>query len=225
MVIMEIVPNATDFVINDSVDEIVMKLKAKYKIRNNQIVFSYIGRMVKEKNIFFIVDVLRVLKNKGINFKMLFIGQGVDFLKLKKYVKECNLEKDIIFTGVVRDTNNKAALLKLSDLFLFPSTYDTDGIVKIEAACMKVPSICIKDSGAGSNIVDNYSGYLCDLDCDLFASKILEVLKDKKKLKIVGQNAFNDLYLTWDVVVEKLSKLYDQEMEKFQIKKLYSQKL
>ena len=42
--------------------------------------------------------------------------------------------------------------------------------------------------------------------------------KDKENLKKVGEQAYKDLYITWEEVVEKLSNIYDEEIEKHKIK-------
>ena len=149
---------------------------------------------------------------------MFYIGQGLDFNKLKKKIDEYKLNNETVLTGVVTDTTKKAALLNMSDLFLFPSNYDTDGIVKIEAACVKVPSLCIKDTGAASTITDNINGFLSELDVEKYANRIIEIISDKENLKKVGEQAYKDLYITWEEVVEKLSNIYDEEIEKNKIK-------
>ena len=215
---IKLLSNATDFNLTDDISLEVENLRKEYKISDDEVVFSYIGRIVKEKQLFFLLDVFQVLKQKGIKFRMFYIGQGLDFNKLKKKIDEYKLNNETVLTGVVTDTTKKAALLNMSDLFLFPSNYDTDGIVKIEAACVKVPSLCIKDTGAASTITDNINGFLSELDVEKYANRIIEIISDKENLKKVGEQAYKDLYITWEEVVEKLSNIYDEEIEKHKIK-------
>ena len=211
---IKILPNATDFSLNDNIEDKVKELRQVYNIDDDEVVFSYLGRIVKEKKLFFLLDVFKILKEKGLKFRMFFIGHGLDFNKLKKKVDEYGLNENVVMTGLVKDTTQKAALLNMSDLFLFPSTFDTDGIVKIEAACVKVPSLCISGTGAASTIKDNVNGFLTELDENVFADRIIEIISNKEKLKIVGQNAFNDLYITWDEVVQRIFTIYNEEIEK-----------
>jgi len=151
---------------------------------------------------------------------MIYIGKGVDGGKLKKRIAENGLTDDVILTGSVTDEVYKSALLGISELFIFPSMYDTDGIVKIEAACVKVPTICIKGTGASSVLTDNVNGFLSELDVDIFSNRIMELIKDREALRRVGERAFKDLYVTWEEIVERIEKVYDEQIEKMLIKKL-----
>lgn len=221
---IQIIPNSTGFKIVENIEKEKEDLRKEFGITDEHVVFSFIGRLVIQKQILFIADVLKRLKEKNLKFKMIFIGKGVDAAKLKKRVSDNGLLDDVIFTGSVTDDVQKSALLGISDLFVFPSTYDTDGIVKIEAACANVPTICVKDTGTCSVITDNVNGFISELDVEIFSDRVLEVIKDRENLRAVGVQACKDLYITWEEIVERIEKVYDSEIEKRLIKKLNKQK-
>lgn len=214
---IKLIPNSTGFVVHQNIDKEIMDLKTKYNI-NNQIIFCFIGRLIVQKQILFIVDVLKVLKDKGLNFKMFFIGKGVDYNKLKKKIDENNLNENIIFTGSINDEKIKSAILTISDLFIFPSTYDTDGIVKIEAACAKLPTICVENTGVSSTITDNINGFVSKLDIETFSNRIINLLNDKENLKKVGEKAFKDLYISWNEIVKILELTYEDVINNYNSK-------
>ena len=216
----EIIPNSTGFKVREDIEEEKEKIRNEFGITEEHHVFSYLGRLVLPKQILFIADVMKRLKENGIKLKMIYIGKGVDAGKLKKRIAENGLTDDVILTGSVTDEVYKSALLGISELFIFPSMYDTDGIVKIEAACAKVPTICIKGTGASSVLTDNVNGYITEFDLDIFTNRILEIIKDKERMRQVGEQAFKDLYVTWEEIVERIEKVYDEQIEKMLIKKL-----
>ncbi len=71
-------------------------INEKYNIKDNELVFIFVGRINTLKNIFFIVDSLKLLKTKKprLKFKMLFVGSGQDEEKLKQKISELDMEID-----------------------------------------------------------------------------------------------------------------------------------
>ena len=67
-----------------------------------------------------------------------------------------------IFTGAIQDRNKIRAWYCRSDLFLFPSTFDTNGLVVREAAACDLPSVLIRGSSAAEGVKDGCSGFLID---------------------------------------------------------------
>ena len=63
---------------------------------------------------------------------------------------------------------------------LFPSIFDTDGLVVKEAAAKGTPSLVIKNTGAAEQIEDGVNGWALDNDIDAFADKIEELYNLKR---------------------------------------------
>ena len=98
---------------------------------------------------------------------------------------------------------------------MFPSIYDTDGIVRIECACYSVPTICIENTGVASVIKNNHNGFIEKNDVSAFVKRIDELIKNVDFLKKVGQNANLEIYNTWEDVCEKLHVLYESKLEEY----------
>ena len=71
------------------------------------------------------------MQEKG--FCMVFVGDGGDRDEVEAYAKELALGKSCIFTGAIHDRDKLRAIYGACDLFLFPSTFDTNGLVVREA--------------------------------------------------------------------------------------------
>ena len=192
--------NGTDMLPIEN-NHVVEELKAKYDIKNDEKVFMFVGRITTLKNIFFILDVLKELNSRGFKFKMLYVGSGPDEEKLKKDIEEAKLEKEAIMVGRITDRELLANYFKLSDLFLFPSIYDTNGLVQIEAASQKTPTIFLEGTAASSATKDNVNGYHAKNNVKEFADKIVEIFADESKYQAVCENAYKDIYHTWDDIV------------------------
>lgn len=203
-----IINNATELV--DEVSSLDIKaLDKEYGLNGSDKVFLFVGRINKLKNIFFIVDSIKLLKEKSnMKFKMLFVGTGMDENSLKDYIKKSNLEKDIIMCGKITDRHKLSSLYKRADLFLFPSFYDTNSLVQIEAACFGTPTLFLKGSATSSTVTDNVNGFITENTTEAYASKIIEVMNEKDLYNKVSNNAKKDIYKTWDDVTKELYKIY-----------------
>ena len=210
-----LIPNATEYVPFDKPEQYNKYINSKYDIKKNQLVFLFIGRLIALKNIHFIVDSLKIVKDSGIDFKMIFVGSGPDEESLKKQIKELNLQDCILLTGTIKDREELAKIITRSDLFLFPSIYDVSSLVQIEAAAFNTPAVLINGSLTSATITDNVNGFLSENSVDAFAEKIIEISNDKEKLKEIGKQAHKDLYITWPQVATKASERYEYWIEKF----------
>lgn len=208
--------NATDMEPIENNNKTYKGLDKKYNIKWNEKVFLFVGRLNILKNILFIVDSLSVLKKKkpSLKFKMLFVGVGQDEDKLKERIKELNLEKEVLLVGKIKDRIELASIYKRADLFLFPSVYDASSLVQIEAASQKTPGVFLKNTATSSTITDNVNGFLCDETVGAYSDKIIEVMENKELYKKVSDNAYYDLYRTWDKAIEEIYDIYKELIDK-----------
>lgn len=183
-----------------------------YNIRENDIVFLFVGRINTLKNIFFIVDSLKILKEikPRLRFKMLFVGSGQDEDKLKEKINELDLNKDVIMCGKVTDRIILSYYYNRADLMLFPSVYDCSSIVQIEAASQKTPTVFLEGTATSATVTNNVNGYLSKYSVQDYTNKIIEILNNKKLYKEVSENAYRDLYVNWDTVIHDVYSMYKE---------------
>ncbi len=210
--IVNLVPNATDFYIEQlkySEEQLKQQINEKYTLSPDKVVFLFLGRLVAQKNIFFVVDTLSLLDQKGIDFKMFFVGNGPDENSLIKHIKNKNLQDKIVLTGRIDDKNELASYYARSDLFLFPSVYDTSSLVQIEASALHTPSVLLKDTATAQTITHGVNGYISGHSVEEYAQTIIDALNDKEKLQEISSNAHNDIYVTWKMLGEKIEQRYN----------------
>ncbi len=202
-------PFGTDLPRCENKEELIAKANKELGLEEDELVFIYVGRIEKLKRIDFILDSLKILKDKGVKFKFYAIGKGSDFNKLIKYKNKLGFSDDeVIFTGFI-DRELFPVMNARANLLLFPSLYDNFGLVKVEAAAFATPGVFISGSCAGYGVTDGVNGYLSEDTPEAFASKIANAIADRAKLKEVGQNASRDLYISW----EDCTKAYVQRLE------------
>lgn len=216
---VEILPNATNLIpqkFDFSKEQAVL---GKYGLDDRSFNIIFIGRFVEVKNVYFILKIIENLLIINKKFKMIFLGYGPEQSKMSKFVKDKGLSQHVVFTGKVESVEEKSILIKNSNLLLFPSDYDTDGIVKIECACYSVPTLCIQNTGVASNITDNHNGFVEQYSLDAFVSRLNKLINNPKLVSAVGKNAHKDLYITWQDVCDRLSALYEEHIKNYHINK------
>ena len=196
-------------------DERINKL---HGIAEDEKVLLFVGRINKLKNIFFIIDSLKVINEKypDFKYKMLFVGSGQDEEELKEMIHKNHMEDKVIMVGRVTDRELLASYYKRANLFLFPSLYDASSIVQIEAASQKTPTMFLKGAATASTVTDRVNGYLSENDPEIYARDIVNIFKDEKAYNELCENAFRDLYKNWDDTVKEVYERYQYLYEKKQ---------
>lgn len=194
--------NGTDMVLFKN-EKDIKKLREKHGVKPDEKVFLFIGRLTALKNIFFIAKALKILKDNGFKFKMFYVGTGTDEQKLKDQIKQDGLENEVVFTGKITDRIEISKYYRMADLFLFPSLYDASSLVQIEAASQKTPTVFLRGSATSATVTENVNGYISENSVDDFAKKIIDLFSKPEEYKTICENAYSDLYVSWDKAVEK----------------------
>lgn len=187
-----------------------------YHLDNDTKVFLFVGRINTLKNVLFIADSIKYIKDHDpkLKFKMLFVGSGRDEKKLRDRIDELKINDDVIMCGKVTDRGIMANHFARADLFLFPSVYDASSIVQIEAASQKTPCVFLKGTATAATVTDNVNGYLSDYSVESYGNKIIDIVHNDKEYKKISENAFKELYVNWDDKVDEAYRLYLELIEK-----------
>lgn len=209
-----VIYNGTDLLPLKEKEKNIERVNKLYDINKNELVFLFVGRLTDIKNIFFILDSLKLLKDDGIKFKMLYVGTGPDENKLKVQIKKYHMEDSVILTGRLTDRILLSSIYARANLFLFPSLFDASSLVQIEAAVNDTPGLFIEGSVTSDTVVNNVSGFTSKLDVVEYKNKIKEIINDKKLLKKVSVNAKKMLGKHWKEIADETYDLYISEINK-----------
>jgi len=103
---------------------------------NDKLVVTTVGRFTKQKNPFFIVDIINELKKYSKDFVFWWFGNGVLEEQVKDYAKSLNADKYIEFCGANDKVNE---YYSAADVFILPSLYEGLPVVGIEAQIAGLP--------------------------------------------------------------------------------------
>ncbi len=199
--------NATDMMILEDKNSANKTVNERYNIDEKEKVFLFVGRINILKNILFIADALKLVKDDGYKFKMLFVGSGQDEEKLKEKIKKLNLDDEVILCGKISDRELMKKIYARADVFLFPSLYDASSLVQIEAASQKTPTIFIEGSATSATVKNNVNGIIAKNDVKEYAKTIENLISDEEFYQKIADGAYRDLYKNWD---DKVKEVYEK---------------
>lgn len=184
------------FTNNNNDKNIIDLVHQKYGISTSDNILLFAGRVETIKNINFIFDSLEILYKRFQNFKMYFVGMICD-KQFEKRVKQSPLSNVIYFTGNIDNKDILSSFYMNSKLLVFPSKFDTDGLVVSEAATFGVPSVVIKNTGPSERITNDKNGFIIDDDAKAMADKIEYLLQNQDVIKTVGDVAKSTIPKCW----------------------------
>ncbi len=205
-----VVSNGVDFPKGRASEAMVKETTAEYDLPEGTAVFLFVGRIIKYKGLPIIIDALKELSDKGVDFRMIFVGGGPDMDEMQEKTKNYALTDKVFFTGPIHDREKLRAWNTRADLFLFPSVYDTNGIVVREAAACGLASVLIKDSCAAEGITHDRNGFIIEENPHSMAALLEEASKDLSHLADVGQHAMDEIYISWEDSVKDAENRYKE---------------
>lgn len=129
-------------------------LRKELKIKKDDFIITYVGRLAEEKNIEFLIKNHTKLNKKC---KLMIVGNGPDMDKFKDMVKDLNLENQVIFTGAIPHYDIPA-YYAVSNIFVTASVTETQGLTVIEAMASSLPVVCMDDEAFKESVVDGLNG-------------------------------------------------------------------
>lgn len=186
------------------------KLKKDLKIRKDTVVLSYLGRFHKYKGVNDILEAINSINKEIDNFKLIMMGSDAGELKnMKKFVIENKLDE--IVTIIEKPSNNKRdALLELSNIFIFPSSWEAYGIAMVEAMAHKNAIISSKTEGGLYLIKNRENGLLINHENVQEIRDSISKLIENKDLreKMIATNFNKAKNLTWENIWPEYDEIY-----------------
>lgn len=152
----------------------------------------FLGALAKDKGIEDALNTFAIINSKASGFKFWIAGKGektyTNFLISKS--QQLGLRENIKFWGYVKEYQ-KYQLLAKAHLLVNTSYREGWGLVVVEAASVGTPTVGFDVPGLRDSIINEKTGLLSPKDPNNLADKILDLLKDDDKYKLLRKNGFD----------------------------------
>ncbi|MDA3916448.1 MAG: glycosyltransferase family 4 protein [Deltaproteobacteria bacterium] len=150
----------------------------------------------------------RILPEISRNMKLFVVGKGDKLARYKKLVKKYDLEKKVVFTGMVKDVKKYYAL---ADIVVLPSLSEAFGMSILEGMACRLPVIVSANSGVSDLIEHNKNGLIINKDSSL--DECLHILNSQEDRLRIGRNARETAKLyTWKRVGQSHEEFYKKNL-------------
>ena len=210
-----VMPNGVDFPRGRVTEREIEAVTGDYDLPAGVPVLLFVGRMMWYKGIRIILDALKSLDDEGKDFRMVFVGGGGDQEEILSYAESLRMGNKLIFVEPIRDRERIRAWYCRGDLFLFPSTFDTNGLVVREAAACALPSVLVRGSCAAEDVADGETGFLIEENAPSLAQTLRRLLEQPELVRRVGEETQRDLYLSWEDAVSNAWQGYGAVIDNY----------
>lgn len=189
----KVLPNvicAERFCFDDYIRENVrQKMKS-----NDKFVVGSVGRLAKEKNPFFAIDVFECLQKKISNAEYWWVGSGPLQEKVKAYVEKKGLQRCIRVLGSRDDVSD---LYQGMDAFFLPSLFEGLPVTGVEAQAMGLPMV-VSDTVTNEMVYTELVDYVnLKESVEVWAGHLEKALQSNSKREkyaaLLQKSAFSDV--------------------------------
>lgn len=210
-----VMPNGVDLPRGRVSEDAIHAATKDYDLPAGVPVFLFVGRMMWYKGLKITADALAMLLESGADFRMVFVGSGADLAELQDYSEKIGISGKCIFPGPIYDREVLRAWYCRADLFLFPSTFDTNGLVVREAAACSLGSVLIRGSCAAEGVTDGQNGLLIEENSKSMYECLRAVMAQPVKMEAIGQHAAKELYISWEEAVSHAMERYEYVIDRY----------
>lgn len=194
------------------------KQREKHGYHENDLLLFYAAEFNKNKNQQLLIRVMAKIKDKVPNAKLLLAGEGYLLEKCKKLASELDVLHMVKFLGYREDVHY---FLPICDIGVSSSLREGLPVNIMEAMSCGLPVIATENRGHNELIENNVNGWVVESNnSDIFANDILNLIKNRDLISMLGQNGRNKIVKFYSVqkILQELNNLYIKYMEMNNVK-------
>lgn len=184
-------------------------LHKKLGLAQNIPLLLSVGRLGKEKNFHFLIEVFAELAKKDTTSHLVLVGQGPEEKHLKLLAQQYGVLDRVHFTGRIANQHMPQVYADAT-VFVFASTTEVHPMVVLEATAAGVPMVVVNDLAFDKVAVHNKNAYIVPMNTKAFVEKIEKLLQDETLRKQFSMNAKKIIQENFqgDVLTESLLTFY-----------------
>ena len=156
-----------------------LEFRKSLGIKENDIVFSYVAELNKNKNQILLINTIKELKKDKENIKLLLVGEGPLYESYKEIIEKEHLEDNVKLLGKRNDINE---FLSITDIYLASSLREGLPVNVMEAMYKGLPIVATDNRGHRELIKNEKNGYIIKNNIEM---------QDNIRLLIKNNNLIN----------------------------------
>ncbi|WP_179320007.1 glycosyltransferase family 4 protein [Winogradskyella helgolandensis] len=182
----------------------IQKLKERYKIPANHIIFGFVGTIGKRKGIDILIHAIE--RCKHLKMHLIILGDG-NIEWLNSLINACEVRH--LITSI--PFSDPSDIYNIIDVLILPSRVEGFPLVPLEAMMMKKPVIRSNIQGALDQIIEGETGFLFESENFLQLADIIEdITLNPDVLHGMGEKAYDHSVNNFSehLMIDKLLEVY-----------------
>jgi glycosyltransferase involved in cell wall biosynthesis len=186
--------------------------RLKYGIALDRPKLLYVGRVAFEKNIDFLLWMVKLLSEERPDILLVITGEGPALPSLRLLTKTLAIEKNVMFIGYLDRHTELNACYESADVFVFASKSETQGLVILEAMAQGTPVVAIAELGTASILIEGHGALISAENTLEFSEKVHQLLIYPEQRLELGRRAKSYALDKWTAKfqAERMLKFYLQ---------------
>ncbi|MEW6202339.1 MAG: glycosyltransferase [bacterium] len=205
-----------------AVDMETIAMREREPDSSDEIRILFAGRMVEKKGVEYLLRAFSLVRNMGINARLILAGEGPLQHRIEQTANELNVKNHVEIMGM-RTRDEVLRLMRGAHIFTLFSVTAGDGdregtpTVIIEAGAVGLPVVSTLHAGIPEMVDDGRSGFLvAERDVESFAEKLARLCADSALRCTMGQEGRKKMEREFSLtsVVRQIESDYFEMMEK-----------
>lgn len=179
------------------------KIEEEYLFDKEKINILTVARLHHEKGVDRVVEVCKILKDKGIDFRWIIVGFGAQEEELKTRALELGVEDNFKIVG---KKVNPYAYFKLCDIYVQPSRFEGKAVAITEAKIFNKPIVITDYSSARDQIENRNNGLIVENSVEGILAGVEEFINNIELKDTILNNLNGSIWSNEDEI-EKLYKI------------------
>ncbi len=179
------------------------RTRAALGLADDRVVLLVVSRLVREKNLDFLLEAFRRVARAVPRATLLVAGDGPHRGHLERHAHQLGIGGCTVFAGLVPH-EEVAGVYQAADLFVFPSVVESQGLVVLEALACGLPVVALKDDAYTEFVRNGITGRLVSPRTPTaFAAAAREIARDEALRERLARAAVR---LSQDYTLEKTAR-------------------
>ena len=175
---------------------------------DKEVILVTIGRLARPKNHLLAVEAAKVLKDRGLDFRWFFVGEGGERQNIENKIKEYGLQEYVRLLGL---RTNPYPYMARCLVYVQTSSFEGFGMTISEAKILGKPVVSTNFDVVYDQLEHEWNGLISQMDANSLADNIMRMVYDETlRKRIIDQvkKENNDTCLT---EAQKVEKLIDED--------------
>lgn len=140
---------------------------------------------IHQKGLDFAVEVCRILKANGLDFKWYILGDGDERPVLERMIKENQVQDCLILAGA---KFNPYAFIRQADIYVQPSRYEGKSVALDEVKALAKPTVVTNFSTVNDQFENERTAIVCDMTPQSIADAIMRLINEPELCEKLSAN-------------------------------------